>query len=97
MDLGNYQTKMKVDRGGVSYHLLTMVENGRLPESSVANLVATDLDDKIIWIAEPPATNHDCYWKIYFDGERLMALSGIGELHEIDKDSGKVLNHKMIK
>jgi hypothetical protein len=97
MGLAQYKIAMKIDEENTSYMLLEMVDDGHLPEHSLSNLVAVDRLDKILWIAETPVTKNDFYWKIYFDGDRLLAVSGIGELYEIDKASGKILNHKMIK
>lgn len=95
MDLTNHKTKMKLDEGDIGYVLFSMYEDGILPKESVSNLIATDQNGKVIWVAERPTTNYDIYWEIYFNGGRLMALSGLGRLYEIDKNTGKILSSNM--
>jgi len=54
-------------------------------------------DDRLVWEAEPPTTKYDIYFKIYLRDSKLMAVSGGGQLHQLDITTGKIINSIMTK
>ncbi len=97
MDLTKYPVKMRLEQGDISYVLLSMNENAAIPRESVSNLIAIDQNNNVVWVAEPPTTKYDIYWKIYFEDGKLLALSRLSILFEIDKTSGSILMSRLIK
>jgi hypothetical protein len=87
----------EVSKDDKKYIVLSMYENDLLPEGSVPNLVAVDKKGNIIWLAEPPTTAFDRYSNIYFEDNKLLALSAGSQLHHIDERTGKIISSRMIK
>jgi len=77
--------------------LLEIADDQLLPKDSIANVIAVDLNKKILWRIEHPTTKHDFYEKIFFTGKEFYAFTGGGQLHHIDEETGKIISSKMIK
>ena len=97
MDYTKFKVKERLTKGAQIYLLLNVFENEILPEESVANVVAIDQENNLIWVIERPHTKFDIYFRIYFKEGSLMAVSSGGQLHEIDESNGKIINSRMTK
>jgi outer membrane protein assembly factor BamB len=97
MKFGDFEIKDQLEYGGKTFVLLSMYENELSPEESIANIVALDRVGNLIWTAEAPTKQYDIYARIYIKDDRLFAASSAGQLHEIDKETGKVITSEVVK
>lgn len=97
MKLTDLKIKDQLEYKDKRYLLLSIYENELLPEESVPNIVAVDRTHNLIWTAEPPTTKYDIYARIYMSDDKLFAISSAGQVHEIDKETGKILTSRMVK
>ena len=97
MKFTDFKIKEQLEYGDKMFVLLSMCENELLPEESVSNVVALDRAGNLVWTAEAPTTAYDIYARIYMKDDGLFATSSAGQLHEIDKETGKVISSKMVK
>ena len=97
MNTKDFKVKERLEGDDKNYLLLSMYENELLPKQSVANIIAVDREGNIVWTIEPPTTKYDIYARMYFKGNNFFAVSSAGHLHQIDKETGKVISSKMLK
>lgn len=97
VDYKKYKIKKKLQSLNSDILLLDM-NTVRLPYESVANVVAIDhYNGEILWLIEKPQSHHDIYEDIYFRNNKLYAFTSGSFLHEINLETGEVIESKMIK
>ena len=89
--------KYQIENDSLTFLLSSVDENDLLPKESIANIVACDKFGKLIWTIDLPTTKYDFYVRMYFKVNVFFALTNGGQLHKIDKRTGKILESKMIK
>jgi len=97
MELPGIKIKQKLDSENKFILLLEIAENKLLPKESISNVIAIDSNNRTIWEIEPPTTKYDFYEKIFFTGKEFYALTGGGQLHHIDEETGKIISSKIMK
>jgi len=97
MKLIDLQIKQSLIFENRLFLLLQVSENQLLPKDSIANVLALDANNDIIWTIEPPTTYYDYYSRIFIEDNELYANTSIGQLHHINKETGRVLSSRMIK
>lgn len=68
-------------------------------QTSIANIVAYDSGEKIVWRVEPPVTYYEFYYNMELDFSRnvLVANTGSGYRHIIDLNNGKIIDAFLVK
>lgn len=79
--------------------LLLEIENTKFPErDGHRNLIATDKDENILWIAELPINEHlySYYNDLYIEDGLIMALSGSFQC-KINASDGQIIDERFVK
>lgn len=100
MQLINWQKYIiadSVETDGLKILLFDSYQFLKIPKESVSNIIALDINNEIVWLAETPRTQFDIYHRMFINEKKLFAVSGGGELHEIDITTGKIINATMTK
>jgi hypothetical protein len=97
MDIANLRIRKRLEDSNRIYLLLANNEEELLPKDSIANIIAINKEGYLLWTIEPPTTKYDIYARMYLEGDNLFAVSSAGQLHQIDKKSGKIISSEMVK
>lgn len=67
------------------------------PSQGRKNLLAVDVDDNILWVAELPTEMYDSYYEMKYENEVIYGRSSNSFVAEIDPDTGRILKKYMVK
>ena len=93
----NYKVRRQKKIGDNRILLLSLDRSVSPPIEGRKNLLAVDVNNNIIWIADLPTEVYDSYYDMRYEDGIIRAESSNSYIAEIDPKTGNILKKYMVK